>query len=225
MRVLVVEDALKMAELIRRGLVEQGLMVDVVGRGEDALDRVDVCRYDAIVLDVMLPGIDGFMTCRRLRDKAVSAPILMLTARGALEDRVAGLDGGADDYLVKPFSFMELLARLRALSRRAGGTSDVLRVGDLRLDPRTRRVSRGDTAIELSGKEFQLLAVLMEHAGLVLARVQLVERVWRDNFEHRSNVVDVYVGYLRKKIDEPFGVRSIETLRGAGYRMRRDGGR
>jgi two-component system OmpR family response regulator len=226
MRVLVVEDAPKMAELIRRGLVEQGLTVDVAGTGEDALVRAGACRYDAIVLDVILPGIDGFVTCRRLRAQAVSAPILMLTARDSLEDRVAGLDGGADDYLVKPFSFAELLARLRALSRRGGGAQiKVMRVGDLRLDPISRTASRGDTAIELSTKEFQLLATLMRHAGKVLTRVQLIEHVWRDSFEHRSNIVDVYVGYLRKKVDEPFGVRSIETLRGAGYRMRKDGGR
>ncbi len=225
MRVLVVEDAVKMAELIRRGLVEQGFTVDVAPTGEDALTWSGSCRYDAIVLDVILPGIDGFVTCRRMREQAVSAPILMLTARGALDDRVAGLDGGADDYLVKPFSFVELLARLRALSRRAGGATDVLRVGDLRLDPGTRLASRGDTTIELSAKEFQLLAVLMQHAGKVLARVQLIEQVWRHSYEHRSNIVDVYIGYLRKKIDEPFDVRSIETLRGAGYRMRKDGGR
>jgi two-component system OmpR family response regulator len=215
-----------MAELIRRGLVEQGFTVEIAGTGEDALARAGACRYDAIVLDVILPGIDGFVTCRRLREQAVSAPILMLTARDSLEDRVAGLDGGADDYLVKPFSFAELLARLRALSRRGGGAQiKVMRVGDLRLDPISRTASRGGTAIELSTKEFQLLATLMQHAGKVLTRVQLIEHVWRDSFEHRSNIVDVYVGYLRKKVDEPFGVRSIETLRGAGYRMRKDGGR
>lgn len=152
MRVLVVEDAVKMAELIRRGWVEQGFMVDVVGSGEDGLTRVGACRYDAIVLDVIPPGIDGLVTCRRLREQAVSAPILVLTARGALEDRVAGLDGGADDYLVKPFSFVELLARLRALSRRTGGTTDVVRVGDLLLDPGARLVSRGATTIELSAR-------------------------------------------------------------------------
>jgi two-component system OmpR family response regulator len=215
-----------MAELIRRGLVEQGFTVEIAGTGEDALARAGACRYDAIVLDVILPGIDGFVTCRHLREQAVSAPILMLTARDSLEDRVAGLDGGADDYLVKPFSFAELLARLRALSRRGGGAQiKVMRVGDLRLDPISRTASRGGTAIELSTKEFQLLATLMQHAGKVLTRVQLIEHVWRDSFEHRSNIVDVYVGYLRKKVDEPFGVRSIETLRGAGYRMRKDGGR
>src|ERR1700710_547996 len=226
MRVLVVEDAVKMAELIRRGLVEQGLAVDVVGTGEDALERAAVCRYDAIVLDVMLPGIDGFVACRRLRDQAVSAPVLMLTARGALEDRIAGLDGGADDYLTKPFSFAELLARLRALVRR--GQSErpaVVEVGELRLDPATRQVWRGETEIELSAKELVLFETFMRRPGLVLTRSQLLDQAWEYDFEHRSNVIEVYVRYLRRKIDLPFGVKSIETIRGAGYRLRKDGGR
>ena len=181
-------------------------------------------EYDAIVLDVMLPGIDGFETCRRLRADGVSAPVLMLTARDSVEDRVAGLDGGADDYLTKPFSFAELLARLRALSRR--GPVDrpaVLAVGDLRLDPATRQVWRGATAIELSAKEFALLETFMRRPGEVLSRFQLLEHAWDYEYENRSNVVDVYVRYLREKIDRPFGVQSIETSRGAGYRLREDG--
>jgi two-component system OmpR family response regulator len=226
MHVLVVEDEVKMAALIRRGLSEQGLTVDVAGSGEDALGKARAASFDAIVLDVILPGIDGFETCRRLRVDGVWSPVLMLTARGALEDRVAGLDGGADDYLTKPFSFAELLARLRALMRR-GQTErpTVLEVGELRLDPATRQVFRGEAEIELSAKEFTLLEVFMRSPGLVLSRTQLLDQAWEYDFEHRSNVVEVYVRYLRRKIDVPFGVTSIETVRGAGYRLRKDGGR
>jgi two-component system, OmpR family, response regulator len=227
MRVLVVEDEVKMAALIRRGLSEQGLAVDVVGSGEDALAKVaSSADYDAIVLDVMLPGIDGFETCRRLRADGIWVPVLMLTARGALEDRVAGLDGGADDYLTKPFSFAELLARLRALARRGGSERPVLlEVGDLKLDPATREVWRGETEIELSAKEFTLFEAFMRHPGSVLTRTQLLEQAWEYDFEHRSNVIEVYIRYLRRKIDVPFGVNSLETIRGAGYRLRKDGGR
>jgi two-component system, OmpR family, response regulator len=223
MRILVVEDEKKMAALIRRGLREEGFSVDVADRGEDALWRASATDYDAIVLDVMLPGIDGFETCRRLRGDGVWAPVLMLTARDAVEDRVAGLDGGADDYLVKPFSFAELLARLRALARR--GPVDrptVLRVGDLHLDPATRQVWRGETEIALSTKEFALLEAFMRRPGEVLSRFQLLEHAWDYAYENRSNVIDVYVRYLREKVDRPFGVDSIETVRGAGYRLRRD---
>jgi two-component system OmpR family response regulator len=224
MRILVVEDERKMAALIRRGLREEGFAVDVTDRGEDALWMAAATEYDGIVLDVMLPGIDGFETCSRLRDDGVWAPVLMLTARDAVEDRVAGLDGGADDYLVKPFSFAELLARLRALARR--GPVDrpaVLDVGDLRLDPATRQVWRGDSEISLSAKEFALLEVFMRRPGEVLSRYQLLEHAWDYAYENRSNVIDVYVRYLREKVDRPFGVRSIETVRGAGYRLRPDG--
>jgi two-component system OmpR family response regulator len=226
MRVLVVEDEVKMAALLRRGLSEEGLNVDVAEEGERALTMAAAADYDAVVLDVMLPGIDGFETCRRLRRDGVWAPVLMLTARGSLDDRVVGLDGGADDYMVKPFAFAELLARLRALVRR--GTVErppVIEVGDLRLDPGTREVWRGDTEIDLSSKEFTLLETFMRHAGYVLSRSQLLEQAWEYDFEHRSNVVEVYVRYLRRKIDVPFGKASIETVRGAGYRMRKDGGR
>lgn len=225
MHVLVVEDEVKMAALIRRGLSEQGLAADVAASGEEALAMAGAFTYDAVVLDVMLPGIDGFETCRRLRGDGIWAPVLMLTARGAVEDRVGGLDGGADDYLTKPFSFAELLARLRALIRR--GRSErpsVLEVGDLRLDPTTRQVWRGKAEIALSAKEFALLEAFMRRPGHVLTRLQLIEQAWDYDYEHRSNVVEVYVRYLRRKIDEPFGRQSIETVRGAGYRLRKDGG-
>ena len=212
--------------LLRRGLSEEGLAVDVADEGERALLMAGSGSYDAVVLDVMLPGIDGFETCRRLRRDGVWAPVLMLTARGSLDDRVTGLDGGADDYLIKPFAFAELLARLRALDRR--GTVErplVIEVGDLRLDPGTRQVWRGEAEIDLSSKEFTLLETFMRHAGYVLSRTQLLEQAWEYDFEHRSNVVEVYIRYLRRKIDLPFGRQTIETVRGAGYRLRKDGGR
>jgi two-component system, OmpR family, response regulator len=223
--VLVVEDEVKMASLIRRGMREEGLAADVAIKGEDALWMAQATEYDAIVLDVMLPGIDGFETCRRLRQEDVWAPVLMLTARDSVEDRVAGLDGGADDYLTKPFSFAELLARLRALARRGPlGRGTVLEVGDLRLDPAGHRAWRGDDDIALSAKEFALLETFMRRPGEVLSRFQLLEHAWDYDYENRSNVVDVYVRYLREKVDRPFGVESIETVRGAGYRLRADGG-
>jgi two-component system, OmpR family, response regulator len=216
----------KMAALVRRGLSEQGLTVDVAGRGEDAIGMARVSAYDAIVLDVVLPGIDGFETCRQFRIEGIWAPVLMLTARGALEDRVAGLDGGADDYLTKPFSFAELLARLRALVRRGQRERpSVVEVGELRLDPATHQVWRGEAEIELSAREFALLEAFMRNPGHVLNRSQLLDQVWEYDYEVRSNVIDVYVRYLRRKIDVPFGVRSLETVRGAGYRLRKDGGR
>jgi two-component system OmpR family response regulator len=226
MQVLVVEDEKKMAALIQRGLGEQGLEVDLAASGEDGLRRADAREYDAIVLDVILPGIDGFETCRRLRGAGVGSPVLMLTARGALGDRVAGLDGGADDYLVKPFSFAELLARLRALVRRERLASpELLEVGGLRLDPGSRRAWRVEEAIDLSEQESSLLATFMRNPGVVLSRARLIEEAWASDYEHRSNVVEVYVRYLRGKIDVPFEVRSLETVRGAGYRLRKDGGR
>jgi two-component system OmpR family response regulator len=224
MRVLVVEDEVKMARLIRRGLREEGMAVDVTERGEDALWMAGSTEYDAVVLDVMLPGIDGFETCRRLRGDGVWAPVLMLTARDAVEDRVAGLDRGADDYLVKPFSFAELLARLRALARRGPVERPVLlEVGDLRMDPATHQVWRGDEEVPLSAKEFSLLEAFMRRPGEVVSRLQLLEHAWDYSYENRSNVIDVYVRYLREKIDRPFGRDSIETVRGAGYRLRKQG--
>jgi two-component system OmpR family response regulator len=182
-------------------------------------------EYDAIVLDVMLPGMDGFELCRRLREEGRWSPVLMLTARDAVEDRIAGLDAGADDYVVKPFSFAELHARLRSLARRpALERPAVVEVGDLRLDPGTRQVWRGEDELELSAKEFALLETFMRRPGRVLSRYQLLEHCWDYTYENRSNVVDVYVRYLREKVDRPFGRRSIETVRGAGYRLRADGG-
>ncbi|MDX6688870.1 MAG: two-component system, OmpR family, response regulator [Solirubrobacteraceae bacterium] len=223
MRVLIVEDELKMASLLRRGLIEEGLSADVATSGEDALWMAQATEYDAIVLDVMLPGIDGMQTCRRLRGEEVWTPVLMLTARDGVEDRVAGLDGGADDYLTKPFSFAELVARLRALWRRGTlGMPAVLEVGSLRLDPATRQVWRGDVQITLSTKEMALLETFMRRPGEVLSRFQLLEHAWDFSYENRSNVIDVYVRYLREKVDRPFGVESIETVRGAGYRLRPD---
>jgi two-component system, OmpR family, response regulator len=221
MRVLVVEDELKMAKLIRRGLIADGLAVDIAIKGEDALWMAAATEYDAIVLDVQLPGIDGFDTCHRLRDDGVRTPVLMLTARGAIRDRVMGLDTGADDYLTKPFHFEELEARIRALVRRGPvGRAPVLEAGDLRLEPATRRVWRGETEIDLSAKEFALLEEFLRHPGEVLSRFHLLEHAWDSAYENRSNVIDVYVGYLRDKIDRPFGVTSLETVRGAGYRLR-----
>ena len=223
MRVLVVEDEVKMAALLRRGLVEEGLSADVARSGEDALWMAAATEYDAIVLDVMLPGTDGFEVCRRLREAGRWAPVLMLTARDAVEDRVQGLDAGADDYLTKPFSFAELLARLRALARRPPlERPAVVEVGDLRLDPATRQVWRDGAEIELSAKEFALLETFMRRPGEVLSRYQLLEHCWDYGYENRSNVVDVYVRYLREKVDRPFGRSSLETVRGAGYRLRRE---
>jgi two-component system, OmpR family, response regulator len=225
MRVLVIEDEPKMAALVARGLREEGHAADVASRGEDGLWMANSAPYDAIVLDVMLPGLDGFATCRRLREQGTWTPVLMLTARDAVTDRVAGLDAGADDYLLKPFSFSELLARLRALVRRAPGERPTqLEAGDLRLDPAARRVWRGETELELSAKEFALLELMLRRRGQTLSRAQLLEGAWDLAFESRSNLVDVYVRYLRDKIDRPFGRRSIETMRGVGYRLREDGG-
>jgi two-component system OmpR family response regulator len=216
MRVLVVEDEPKMAALLRRGLVEEGHGADVAGQGEEALWLAEAHEYDAIVLDVMLPGLSGFETCRRLRNSGVWTPVLMLTARDSVDDRVSGLDAGADDYLTKPFSLAELLARLRALARRGDVERPTeLVVGDLRLDPASRRVWRGTVEVQLSPKEFALLETFMRRPGQVLSRLQLLEHAWDFAYENRSNVVDVYVRYLRQKL----GFDLFETVRGAGYRL------
>ena len=221
MRVLVVEDERKLAELLARGLREEGHAADLADRGEEALWMAQAVPYDAIVLDVMLPGLDGFDVCRRLRNDGVWSPVLMLTARDAVDDRVTGLDAGADDYLAKPFSFEELLARLRALARRAPQERPtVLEVGGLRLDPAAHRAWRCDVELDLSAKEFVLLELFLRRPGVVLTRTQLLDGAWDIAFEARSNVVDVYVRYLREKIDRPFGRDSIETVRGVGYRLR-----
>jgi two-component system OmpR family response regulator len=223
MRILIVEDEVKMARLIKRALDEEGMVADVAKRGEDALAMAGSTEYDAILLDLGLPGIDGFETCRRLRADDVWAPVLVLTARDAVDDRVAGLDSGADDYLTKPFAIVELLARIRALTRRGLiERPTVLEAGELRLDPASRRAWRGKEEISLSAKEFGLLQALMRRPGEVLSREQLLEQVWGDDGEAQSNVVDVYVYYLREKVDRPFDADSIETVRGGGYRLRQD---
>jgi two-component system OmpR family response regulator len=223
MRVLVVEDQPRRGKLIRRALRGAGEVADVATRGEDALWSATATSYDVIVMDVMLPGIDGFDTCRRLRESGVLTPILLLSARDALADRIAGLDGGADDYVVEPFEIDELLARLRALARRGGVRHlPVLQVGTLRLDPATRCVWRGETEIELSPKEFGLLEVFMRNPGVVLGRLDLLDGAWDNGYENRSNVISVHIHHLRDKIDRPFGLESIETVRGAGYRLRSD---
>jgi two-component system OmpR family response regulator len=222
-RVLVVEDKAKLASVLSRGLRKAGLSADVSATGEDAIWMTASTPYDAVILDVMLPGIDGFETCRRLRSNAVWAPILMLTARDGIDDRVTGLDSGADDYLTKPFSLRELLARLRALMRRgAAERPAVLVVGDLQLDPASRRLWRGESEILLSQKEFALLEALMRRAGEVLSRLDLLEAAWDQSYENRSNIVDAYVRRLREKVDRPFHARSLETVRGAGYRLREE---
>jgi two-component system, OmpR family, response regulator len=225
MKVLVVEDEPKMAALVARALREDGHPADVAARGEDALWMAQRAEYDAIVLDVMLPGLDGFEVLRRLRAKKVWTPVLMLTARDAVGDRVGGLDAGADDYLTKPFSFAELLARLRAIARRGPVERPaVLEVGDLRLDPAAHRAWRGDHELQLSAQEFVLLELMMRRPGEALTRLQILDGGWDMAFESRSNIVDVYVRYLREKIDRPFGRSSIETVRGVGYRLRGDDG-
>ena len=225
MRVLVVEDDVRMAGAVRRGLRAEGFIVDVTGRGEDAFGMVLASEYDVAVLDVMLPGEDGVQTCRRLRADRIWLPVIMLTARDAVSDRVRALNAGADDYLVKPFSLDELVARLRALVRRAPVERPaVLAVGSLRLDPSTRQVWREGTEIELSAREFGLLEAFMRRPGQVLTQLQLLDAAWDLGYRQRSNVVEVYVRYLREKIDRPFGLAGLETVRGVGYRLRRDGG-
>jgi two-component system, OmpR family, response regulator len=225
--VLIVEDEAKMARLIRQGLRSEGIAADVAGRGEEALElATEKPPYDAMILDLMLPGIDGFEVCRRLREKNVWTPVLILTARDAIPDRVEGLDSGGDDYLVKPFAYEELLARLRALMRRGPLERPAqLEVGDLKLDPATHKAWRGDQEIELSAKEFAILETFMRRPGVVVTRDELLQHAWDYDHGARSNVVDSYVRLVRNKIDRPFGRESIETLRGAGYRLREDAGR
>jgi DNA-binding response OmpR family regulator len=221
MRLLLVEDEPKIANFIKRGLEEENYAVDVAEGGEDALALVDVTPYDLVILDLMLPDIDGLDVTRRLRQRGHTVPVLMLTARATLEDTVAGLDIGADDYLTKPFAFAELLARTRALLRRRETTKTVrLQVSDLTLDTATHEVKRADKRIELSSKEYAVLEYLMRHTGQVVTRTMLLEGVWDYDFHPGSNVVDVYIRYLRRKIDDPFPARLLETLRGSGYRLR-----
>jgi two-component system OmpR family response regulator len=220
MRVLVVEDERKMAEVLRRGLARAGLAVDVARDGRSGLLHAGATSYDAIVLDAMLPDLDGLEVLRALRAERVWSPVLMLTARAGVPDRVDGLDAGADDYLAKPFAFDELLARLRALARRGPvERAPVLEVGDLRLDPAGHRAWRGDASLDLSAKELALLEIFMRHPGQVLSRFTLLEHAWEDAYENRSNVIDVYIRLLREKIDRPFGRTSLQTVRGIGYRL------
>jgi two-component system, OmpR family, response regulator len=224
MRVLVVEDEPRMASVIRRSLAKQGLAADVAARGEQGVWMAAATDYDAIVLDVMLPDSSGFEVCRTLRRKGVWSPVLMLTARDAVSDRVEGLDSGADDYLVKPFALAELHARLRSLARRGKPKRPaVVEVGDLSLDPARHEARRGGKPIDLSAKEFSLLETLMRRPGEVMSRYDLLEHAWDFAYEARSNVVEVYMRRLREKVDRPFGRRSIETVRGVGYRLRKDG--
>jgi two-component system, OmpR family, response regulator len=220
-RVLLVEDETKLARLVARGLTERGDFVTVAGTGAQALAAASEEEgYDVILLDVRLPDMEGFEVCRRLRRSRVWTPVLMLTARNAVADRITGLDSGADDYLGKPFVFDELLARMRALARRGPvPRPTILEVGDLRLDPASRQVWRGDVEIELSGRELALLEALIRRPDQVLSRDQLLAHAWGDTHETSSNVVDVYVRYLREKIDRPFGADSLRTVRGLGYRL------
>ena len=221
MRLLVVEDEARLAAALQRGLQAEGFAVDVAGDGQDGLEMARHGGYDAMILDVMLPRLSGYRVVRQLRAERNWVPVLMLSAKDGEYDQADGLDCGADDYLTKPFSFAELLARLRALARRGPVERPaVLEVGDLKLDPASRRVWRGDNEVNLSAKEFQLLETFMRHPGEVLSRYQLLEHAWDYDYENRSNIVDVYVRYLRDKIDRPFGVSQLETVRGAGYRLR-----
>ena len=222
MRVLLVEDEIRMARLLKRGLEEEGHAVDIAQDGPEGLWLATENPYGAVVLDVMLPGYDGFELCRRLRKAGKWMPVLMLTARDSVGDRVRGLDAGADDYLVKPFSLLELAARLRALSRRDDRSRPVvLAEGDLKVDPAAKRAWRGGTELHLSPKEFALLELFLRHPGHVLTRSQVIADVWDFAYDGGSNVVDQYVNYLRRKIDTPFGRHDIETVRGMGYRLRR----
>lgn len=223
MRVLVVEDELRMAALLKRGLAEEGYAVDVATTGTDALWHATEFDYDAVLMDVMLPGMSGIEVCRHLRERKRWVPVLMLTARDAVEDRVRGLDVGADDYLIKPFSFDELSARVRALIRRGAVERPTeLVVGGLRLDPASRRAWRGEVELTLSTKEYALLRLFLGHPGQVLTRTQILDHVWDYAYDGSSNVVDQYVLYLRRKIDRPFRVQQLDTVRGAGYRLREE---
>ena len=226
MRVLVVEDEVRMAGLLERALREEGHAVDVAADGPEGLWLATENAYGAIVLDVMLPGLDGFQLCRRLRESGRWVPVLMLTARDAVGDRVRGLDAGADDYLVKPFSLIELAARLRALARRDDRSRPViLAEGDLKLDPAAKQAWRAAAELHLSPKEFSLLELFLRHPGHVLTRSQIIEEIWDFAYVGGSNIVDQYVNYLRRKVDVPFERHHIETVRGMGYRLRRaDGG-
>ncbi len=220
MRVLLVEDEPAIADFVRRGLTEEGYAVDIATDGEEAVDWPEVAEFDVIILDVLLPVRDGIDVCRTLRRRGLSTPVLMLTARDAIDDRVRGLDSGADDYLVKPFAFAELLARLRALVRRPAPVHGTLiQIADLALDTTTRSVTRAEAAVELTTREYAILEYLMRHPNQVLTRTMIAERVWNYDFDAESNVIDVHIRNLRRKIDDPFAEKLIQTVRGAGYRI------
>jgi heavy metal response regulator len=216
-RILVVEDQKKTAQFIRKGLMEQGYAADIISDGMEAETQAQLHPYDLIILDVMLPGVDGMQVCQNLRRRHISIPILMLTALNATEDKVRGLECGADDYLGKPFEFRELLARVRALVRRHQGAKPHLKVADLELDLGTRKASRGGKEITLTSKEFALLEFLMQNVGKVVTRTAISERVWDIHFDSESNVIDVYINFLRKKIDKGHKTPLLQTVVGAGY--------
>jgi two-component system OmpR family response regulator len=218
MRLLIAEDDAKLASALSRGLRKEGYAVDVVGGGEEALLRARVYDYDAIIMDIMMPGVDGIEVCRALREERRWSPVLMLTARDGVKDRIGGLDAGADDYLIKPFDFGELVARVRALLRRgAPERPAVMVVGDLEVDPAAHSVTRDGVTVELTAREFAVLEFLVRHVGEVMSRAAVLDHVWDCNYDGSTNVVDVYVGYLRRKLEEPFGRPLIRTVRGAGY--------
>jgi heavy metal response regulator len=221
MRLLIVEDEKKVARFIKKGLEEEGYVVDISFDGRDGLNLALQRAYQVIVLDINLPGLDGLTVLRRLREERVGTPVLLLTVRSTIEDKVLGLDQGADDYLAKPFSFQELVARIRALARRSGGREPAeLSIADLRLDPKTRTASRNQEQIELTAREYALLAYFMRNQGRVLTRTMIAENVWGYDFDTETNVIDVYVSYLRNKIDAGQEVKLIHTVRGIGYVMR-----
>jgi len=223
MRILVAEDEKKLASFIKRGLKEKGYAVDVVGNGNDALFQAESNPYDLIILDIMLPGKDGLFVCRQFRKKNNTIPILILTARDDIEDKVTGLDAGADDYLTKPFIFAEFLARVRALTRRKDFVKTTrLKVADLELDQVARQVKRGGKVIELTSTEFSLLEYLMLHANQVVTRTMISEHVWNDDFDSFSNVINVYVNYIRNKINDGFDKKLIDSIRGSGYILKAD---
>lgn len=218
MRILVVEDEVRLADALRRGLQAEGFAVDVANDGTTGLKLAKESPYDVIILDIMLPGINGFKLCALIREAEIWCPIMILTAKDGELDEAEALDTGADDFLTKPFSFTVLLARIRALLRRSGTSRPTqLTVGDLTLDPASHGVFRGSTSIELTSREFSLLELLLRRKGEVLTKADIIEHVWDYDFEGDSNIVEVYVGYLRKKIDQPFGTKTIRTIRGAGY--------
>jgi DNA-binding response OmpR family regulator len=225
MRILIVEDELRIAAYIKRGLEEQGYAVDSAFNGREALECAQTVDYDVIVLDIMLPEIDGLAVCRQLRKRKCRTPVLMLSARGGLDDRVNGLDAGADDYLAKPFALKELLARLRALTRRAADApkSPVMQLGDLRVDTRTRRVTRAGRPIKLTSKAFASLEYMLRSTDRVLTRTEIAEHVWNFDSANQSNIVDVYIRNLRRGIDDPFETKLIQTIRGTGYRISTEG--